>query len=130
MAHRQQLDKLEPGFDDCPSPCKFAEDEGRTVDLPDLCGACEVRTQFGFFREAVEQDIARRFPDGCAWSFELLYAEAARLTRVAARTGESSYPAGCDALTAACLDILRREEMRPQRIARWEAMQQRGTNGK
>ncbi|MGB8509368.1 MAG: hypothetical protein WCD76_13345 [Pyrinomonadaceae bacterium] len=123
VTYQQQLDSLEPSHDDCPAPCKREQDKERTVDLPDFCDDCEVRTQFEFLRDATEREIAAHFPDGCAWDFEALRADVVRVSKIEASAGDAGYPPGCDALTAAGIDILRREVRRPERIARWESAQ-------
>lgn len=123
------LNDLEPGFDDCPAPCKFAEDEGETVDLPDFCSRCDVRVQLGFFERETKADLARRFNvEPCAWSFPELYEDVRRLVRLDAALRGRGYPRGCDVLTAVGLDILRRERMRPRRIELWQ-LKQKARNG-
>jgi len=113
-----------PDFDDCPAPCKLARDAGETVDLPDLCGTCEVRKQFHYFKEATKTELALRFKDeACPWSFESLYDDVLYLMKLDRRLKGQGYPEGCDALRARCLDIFRREQHRPQRIEVWEMKQ-------
>ena len=106
----------------------MSEDEGETIDLPDLCSRCEVRKQFNFFVDATNQDLARRFEgERLAWSFESLYDDALRLMKLDRRLKGRGYPRGCTALEARCLDILRREQNRPRRIELWE-LKQRAKN--
>lgn len=125
------LNDLEPGFDDCPAPCKFKEDEGETVDLPDFCSRCDVRRQLDYFRAGSESDLARRFKGSCVWSFNELYEDVRRLVKIDAALRGRGYPRGCDVLTATGLDILRREQMRPRRIELWQLKQKArgGGNG-
>lgn len=126
---REALTALHPSFDDCPSPCARTADDERPRDLPDFCAECEVRTQLSFFREAAERELARRFDEGaCAWGFDDLYADVTDAMTIDRRLGGEGYPSGASALLARCLDILRREQERPERIRAWE-MAQRKPNG-
>jgi hypothetical protein len=129
VTYQEQLRKLNPGYDDCPSPCFQKQDIGESVDLPDLCETCDVRIQFRFFEGAAREEINRRFPGGCEWSFDSLYEDVMRVMRIDAGLKGKGYPRGCDALTAACLRIWRREEWRPLRIARWERAQKVTNDG-
>lgn len=124
------LNDLEPGFDDCPAPCKFAEDEGETVDLPDFCSRCDVRRQLGFFEKETRQELARRFKgESPAWSFASLHDDALWLSKLDATLRGRGYPRGCDVLTAKSLDVLRREQMRPRRVELWTLKQQARSRG-
>jgi hypothetical protein len=122
--YQQFLSDLTPDFDDCPAPCKFARDEGRTIDLPDLCEPCEVRIQFNFFTEAARAELALRFGDEPqAWSFASLYDDVLYLMKLDRQLRGKGYPRGCGALRARALDVLRREQNRPRRIDLWELKQ-------
>jgi hypothetical protein len=130
VVYQEQLQKLNPGFDDCPEPCFQQQDEGCTVDLSDLCETCEVRIQFRFFAEAARHELSLHFPGGCEWSFDSLYADVVKVMRIDGQLKGKGFPRDCDALTAAALRIWRSEEWRPMRIARWERAQKgTGNNG-
>lgn len=121
---QEQLRKLHPANDDCPSPCRFRyEERQQPTDLPDFCQQCEVRKQIEFYEEAFELEVARRFPEGIRWSFDSLSADVVRVKRIDKQLRGKGYPRGCDLLTAQLLDILRSEDYRPLRIMRWEADQ-------
>ena len=124
MTLSEQLRKLNPGCDDCPQPC-WRREERRVepTDLLDFCDECDVRKQLEFYEESAKFELERRFPEGCEWSFESLSSDVTRVQRVDRSVRGKGYPRGVDQLTLACLDILRREEWRPVRIARWEADQ-------
>lgn len=121
---QEQLRKLHPSFDDCPSPCARRYEQGeQPTDLPDFCDLCDVRKQIGFFEQAFHAEMIKRSQDGSRWSFDFLSQAVAKVRRIDAELDGSGYPPGCDALTAQLLDIFRSEEMRPLRIARWKADQ-------
>lgn len=121
MTFHEYLRKLHPDFDDCPNPCAKSREVGKPTDLPNFCDVCEVRTQEKFFREAFERTIAEREIEN-EWMFETLYADVAQTMNLNARV-RRGFPRNCSALQAACLSIVRREEYRPLRIARWQADQ-------
>lgn len=126
MTLQEQLRKLNPSFDDCPAPCAIRYEEGeQPTDLPDLCERCDVRAQIGFYEAHAREEIERRFPEGCEWSFQTLEADVTRVQRIDRQVRGKGYPRGCDELTARLLDIMRREEYRPLRIMRWESEQKR-----
>ena len=64
-----------------------------------------------------------------AWSFGSLYDDVLHVMRVNRELRGKGYPAGCDVLTARCLDILRREQNRPDRIEAWEWKQKAKAKG-
>jgi hypothetical protein len=78
-----------------------------------------------FFEESARAELRRRFPDGCAWTFETLSADVARVQRIDKDVRGKGYPRKCGELEARLLDILRSEEYRPLRIMRWEDAQKR-----
>lgn len=121
VTFRHFLQKLEPRFDDCPSPCALSEAE---EDRPDFCKECEVAKQFEFFQESFEAQIERRFNgESLQWSFQSLYADVGRVMKIDRALEGKGYPKGCSALTAKLLDILRVEEFRPKRIEIYELEQ-------
>lgn len=120
------LGQLHPSYDDCPGPCALTIDDERPLDLPDYCAECDVRRQLDFFEEAARDELRRRFrPGECQWSFEGLSADVFEAMRRARGLRRGAYPRGCDALTARLLDVLRREQDRPRRVADWEWWQKR-----
>lgn len=127
VTYNEQLLRLHPSFDDCPSPCSQRLDRGEVAYLPDPCEACDVRAQFGFFRRGFEADIREHFKEGekPEWTFEEMLADVRRVRRLDREAGGRGYPEGCDAVTARSIDVLRAEEHRPVRIAAWEAAQKR-----
>jgi hypothetical protein len=121
---QEQLRKLAPQFDDCSSPCARLYEEGaRDTDLESLCETCDVRYQLKFFEESARNELARRFPDGCPWTFETLSDDVLSVQKLNKQVRGRGYPRGCTELEARLLDILRSEEWRPVRIMRWEAEQ-------
>ncbi len=93
--------------------------------MPDFCSECDVRRQLEFFEASARGELERRFPDGCEWGFDALSADVARVQRIDRSVRGKGYPKNCDALTGRLLDILRGEEWRPVRIARWQADQKK-----
>lgn len=130
ISYHQFLNKLNPSYDDCPSPCSLAQDRGETVDLPDFCKECEVAQQWKFFRESFDAKVAERFKEQRPeWSFDSLYADAIHVMNVDHHLRGHGYPRGCDALLARCIDILRSERNRVRRIEYWELEQRRKDKG-
>jgi hypothetical protein len=125
--YRQQLAKLSPGFDDCPAPCQRTIESETPDYLTDFCETCDVRFQWGFFKQSFEYEINRAFPDGCAWDFDLLFADVSYVMSENQQKPRG-YPRNCDVKLARCLDIVRVEEFRPRRIHYWE-LQQKKPNG-
>jgi len=129
--YHDQLRKLQPDFDDCPEPCaqKRAEAD-EIVYMPDFCATCEVRKQFDFFRDGLAAELKQHFAGvQLGWSLNSLVSDVTRVRRVDRELRGKGYPKHCDALTAECLDILRAEELRPLRIARWELDQRLKAGG-
>lgn len=89
-----------------------------------------MRHQWRFFTEGFERQMGIRFGDERPkeWTFQTLYTDLLRAHK-AARTAEDGYPPGCTMLTARCIDILRSEERRPERIKNWEEWQKAQNNG-
>jgi hypothetical protein len=89
-----------------------------------------VRKQFGYFRDGLESDLRKHF-DGeeIPWSFQSLVSDVNRVRRIDRELRGEGYPEQADALTVKCLDILRSEELRPLRIARWELDQRLKAGG-
>ncbi len=121
--YHRQLKELHPQFDDCPLPCAV-EDK----DLPDLCAVCDVRKQWDFFRESFDEQMERRFKGEppADWSFAGLFRDVIRVMNLDGGFPAGGYPDGCDALTARCLDIVRAERVRDDRIAAWNNRPQDG----
>lgn len=117
------LGKLHPSFDDCPAPCARTADDDRPRDLPDFCAECDVRRQLDFFEREARAELLRRFEAAEAPDFEDLFADVMHVSRLARRARRGHYPRGCSATEAACIDIWRKEERRPERIASWERAQ-------
>ena len=87
-----------------------------------------MRIQLRFFEESARRELERRFEPGeCAWTFDELYADVTRAMALAHSVRRGTYPRGCDALTARVIDVVRREERRPERIRAWELSQKRGS---
>lgn len=129
MIYHERLRKLRPDFDDCPEPCAQAEEQGETIYLPDFCATCEVKKQFDFFRAGLESELEKHFAGAeIEFSFQSLVADVNRVRRMDRAVRGKGYPRGADALTVDCLDLLRNEEYRPSRIARWE-FEQRPKDG-
>lgn len=125
--YHAQLRKLHPRFDDCPEPCA---ESGEVKS--DLCGGCEVRAQWEEFKESFERQYEEQRGQDDAppeWSFATLYADVARVMNTKARL-KRGYPKGCSALEAVCLDIVRAEQHRPQRIRAWELERKLERQGK
>ena len=115
---------LHPSFDDCPRPCSLTAEDPRPRDLPDYCAECEVRAQLKFFEEATRRDLGRRFEPGeCPASFEELEADVYEVMSLAARF--ERYPPNASALVARAIDVVRREQDRPERISNWELSQRK-----
>lgn len=130
VTYLEHLRKLQPNFDDCPEPCAQAEERDETVYLPDYCATCEVRMQFSFFRAGLESDLRRHFAgEEIPWSFQSLVSDVNRVRRIDRELRGEGYLEQADALTVKCLDILRSEELRPLRIARWELDQKLKAGG-
>ncbi|HLM58174.1 MAG TPA: hypothetical protein VK422_18875 [Pyrinomonadaceae bacterium] len=120
---------LHPAFDDCPAPCARTIDDERPADLPDFCGECEVRRQLDFFERSARRELGRRFREGeCEWSFASLWGDVQRVMKLARSARRGQYPRGVTALEARCIDLVRREELRPERVRAWERRQQAGSN--
>lgn len=62
------------------------------------------------------------------WTFQTLYTDLLRAHK-ANRADDDSYPPDCTMLAARCIDILRQEERRPQRIRDFEEWQKAQNNG-
>ncbi|MCP9494063.1 MAG: hypothetical protein MSG64_06350 [Pyrinomonadaceae bacterium MAG19_C2-C3] len=121
------LARLHPDFDDCPSPCRQADEDNN-----DLCGDCEVRHQWRFFTEGYSRQMDIRFGEEKSklkWSFQTLYSDLLTAHKANRSVDGEGYPAGCTMLAARCLDILRQEERRPERMKNWEDMQKAANNG-
>jgi hypothetical protein len=121
------LPTLHPSYDDCPTPCALTAEDERPRDLPAYCGQCDVAKQLEFFESAARHELARRFEEGeCLWSFEQLERdvfEAMRLARLF-----DHYPPDVEALTARAIDVVRREQGRPDRVRAWERAQKRDSS--
>jgi hypothetical protein len=124
VVYQEQLAKLRPSFDDCPKPCAQSAEEGRPADLPEICAACEVGVQWKYFREAVEFELEQRCR-GEGRTFDSLLSDVLELSGINESVRGRGYPKNVDALTARCLEILRREDKRPRRIYLWELSQKR-----
>lgn len=120
----EQLRKLNPANDDCPSPCRIRYEERTTpTDLVDFCEQCEVRKQIGFFEQAFVAEVELRFPEGLQWSLDTLTRDVQRVRRIDRKLRGKGYPRNCDEFTAQLLEIVRAEDLRPVRIMRWESEQ-------
>lgn len=118
------LSKLHPSFDDCPELCSRSEDGGEPKDLPDFCAECDVSKQLQFFTESAAASLARRFSEGeCVWTLAELESDVYEAMRLAHSVRRGAYPRGCDTVKARLIDIVRREEHRPERIRIWELNQ-------
>ncbi|MET0646972.1 MAG: hypothetical protein ABW208_10155 [Pyrinomonadaceae bacterium] len=117
------LAKLHPSFDDCPGPCARTADDERPHDLADFCAECDVRRQLDFFERGAKGELRRRFDEGELPDFDELFADVMHVQRLARSARRGRYPRGCSALEARLIDIWRKEERRPERIAAWERAQ-------
>ncbi len=113
------LRRLSPAYDDCPEPCALTERDRRG-----MCDQCDVAKQWEFFEQSFAEQINLRFEGRrIEWTFDTLYADCLRLMNFDAKLNGKGYPKDCTVTTARALDIWRREQFRPTRIARWELEQ-------
>lgn len=115
------LRKENPRFDDCPAPCAESE-----KDESDFCRVCPIAAAWSEFRESFNEQVCERLPGiKSEWSFEKLYLETVKVLKVDSRLEGRGYPSDSSALLARCLDIVRAEQYRIERIAKWERDQTR-----